>query len=79
MSNITIFCSDKKDVVEYVEDMLEYSGKDFPWTMTILPGKSEDCFARIVTVGSSEGTEHLRGPTSYEEHMSISPQHTLDG
>jgi len=50
--------SNKKAVVEYVSDLLDVFGPDWPLTMTITRGKSGAYSAHIVTDTSWEDTEH---------------------
>ena len=58
---MTVYCRDNRDVVQYVEDMLESLDKDSQWIMTIKPDKYVDCSVSIaidMLSGDSEKTLH---------------------
>jgi hypothetical protein len=72
MMNMKISCLNKKDVVEYVEDMLTSLNNDSPWTMTIRPGISEVCYVTIAIEGLSEDTVKTLGQTYLRQLMNTS-------
>lgn len=58
---MVIFCKNKRDVVEYVEDMLTSLSNVSPWTMTIIAVPYEDYCVTTATDVSSEDTERQVG------------------
>lgn len=55
--NTIIFCNNRSDAVDAVDDLLRHLTNDYPWTMTISREVSGDFSVRSVTGSSSEGTE----------------------
>lgn len=65
-----LYCFNRMDVAQCVDDLLYNLNKDLPWTMTISAEKSEDCYATIVTDVSLDDIETSQVP-NYSRLLTI--------